>query len=275
MGTANFKISTLRVVDKNKLLDKLSTKEKEEAVTYYKDKMNQFAVKVVYDNGSYVVVENVDYYYAVQQNQSNLINISINEKDLEDVTNKLLIRAKKEILNPMLSAFIYYELKTIGGLSQEQISKQLNKTQGAISNKTRLIQLPIVVQVAIIKGQIKERHGRAILQLRNREDYNKLANDIVVKIIRDNLKVDEVDDIVAHLLGKAVGKRETLKIVALNEKNKLKRQEAKMVINEINKEFDNLQEKLSKYFPELVFEKEEGTDRDDYVFLIKMKGINK
>lgn len=275
MDTNTFKISTLRVVDKFKLLDSLSDERKKEALKKYKDKINQYTVQVSYDNGVYVVVDNVDYFYAVLELQYNIINISLKCSEISTIKEKLLFRAQKEIMNPMLTAFIYSELKEIGGYSQGEISKKINKTQGAISNKTRLIALPTSVQVAIIKEQIKERHGRAILQLRNREDYNRLANEIVRKIISEKLKVDQVDDIVAKLLGKSVGKRENLKLVALGENNELKRKEVKLVINEINREMDALQQKLIDHFPKLEFEKEEGTDRDDYVFLIKMKGINK
>ncbi len=275
MDTKTFKISTLRVVDKFKLMDNLTEDRKKKALEEYKDKLNQYSVQVSYDNGVYVVIDNIDYFYVVLEMQLNIINVSIKFSEIDIIKDKLLLRAQKEIMNPMLTAFIYSELKVIGGLSQEEISKKIKKTQGAISNKTRLITLPISVQVAIIKEQIKERHGRAILQLRNREDYVKISSEIVRKIINENLKVDEVDDIVNRLLGKSVGKRENLKLVALDNNNQLKHRELKLVINEINREMNTLQEKLSKHFPKLEFEREEGTDRDDYVFLIKMKGINK
>ncbi len=275
METKNFKISTLRVVDKYKMLDSMTEERKKKAIEKYANKIAQYYVQVSYDNGVFVVVDNIDYFYVIQAKQINVINVAINVNEIDIIKQKLLFRAKKEILNPMLAAFIYSELKEIGGMSQDEISKEIKKTQGAISNKTRLIQLPTTVQIAIIKEQIKERHGRAILQLRNREDYNLQAHDIVKKIVQNNLKVDEVDDIVSTLLGKSVGKRETLKLVALDEKNQLKRKELKLVINEINREMDELQKKLTAHFPKLEFEKEEGTDRDDYVFLIKMKGINK
>ncbi len=270
-----FKISTLRVVDTDNLISKMSEEEKQQALEKYSSNLGQYYVNVVYDNGVYKVVGNVEYFYVILCLQKNLVNVAILNDEVKEITSKLLYRAKKEVLNPMLAAFIYYEIKQIGGISQEEISNHINKTQGAISNKIRLTQLPIKVQVAIIQGQIKERHGRALLQLRQANNFEELAVDITKKIIVDKLKVDETDDIIAKILGKSVGKRENLKIVNVDEKNQLKRKEMHLVINEITREIDDLQQKLAAHFPKLEFEKEQGTNKEDYVFLIKMKGVNK
>lgn len=51
------------------------------------------------------------------------------------------------------------------GLTQEQISKKLGKSQSSLSNKLRLLRLPVDVRYFIEKEGLTERHARALLRL--------------------------------------------------------------------------------------------------------------
>ncbi len=270
-----YKISTLRIIDKYKFIDSLTEEQREIAIEKYNNKFNQFTIKVSYENGIFILKDNPDLFYAAINLNEHMINVILVDKDEEYIVDKLLIRAKKEVLNPMLAAYIYGEIKEFSGYSQDYIAKKIGKTQGAISNKSRLLSLPRFVQNELIKGNIKERHGRAILKLSKHDEYENESKIVLDKIIKEDMLVNETEDLIDEFLGKAVGKRESLNIIALGDKNQLKQKEIKMVIKEIDLDLDVLQKKLKKHFPNLIFKVEQGTVKEDYVFLIKMKGVNK
>lgn len=50
------------------------------------------------------------------------------------------------------------------GLTQEQIAKRLGKSQSALSNKLRILKLPIDIRYTIEKENLTERHARALLR---------------------------------------------------------------------------------------------------------------
>ena len=51
------------------------------------------------------------------------------------------------------------------GLTQEQVAQKVGKSQSAIANKIRLLNLPNEIQNAVVDKELTERHARALLQL--------------------------------------------------------------------------------------------------------------
>ncbi len=271
-----FRISSLRVIDLAKKVDTLNESQKQSAKRKYEDKLSQYFVKVTYKNGMYVVEDNFDYYYVCKEMKQGIINVGINLSELEHIKSHLLYRSQNEILNPMISALIFQELAEINKLGQKEISQAIGKSQGAISNKKRLLKLPVFVQNELIKGTIKERHGRAILQLSKLDNYEELAKEVLITILREKLNVSQATDLINEKLGKPKMKqKQELNIKAVTEISSLKRPESKMIINYLKKELEGATSSVEKNFPNLVLELEEGLNNDDYVFLLKMKGINK
>lgn len=274
MDTKIFKISSLRVVDANKLTEKLSEEKKKEAIEYYKDKEKLYYVDVSYINNLYVVTGKPEYFYAMKQLRVREINVAIKINELDKIKDALILRVKNERLNPILSAYIYQEIKKIGKLNQSKLSEIIGKTQGAISNKTRLLRLPIQVQLSLLQGVIKERHGRSILLLESEESFEIKAIYVLNETINNNLKVDETEDLVYKLLGREVKKRENLYMTKLTKQNRLKHNEVQPIIKHITAEMEQVQMELKEKFPGLKFELDEGINKGDYVFLLKMKGVN-
>ena len=56
------------------------------------------------------------------------------------------------------------------GMTQQQISKKLGRSQSALSNKLRLLRLPADVRYFIDKEGLTERHARALLKIDNEKD---------------------------------------------------------------------------------------------------------
>jgi ParB/RepB/Spo0J family partition protein len=271
-----FSISKLRIVDSNQLINNLTAEQIKVANDKYNlGNINDFNITVEYKNGMYNIIDNADIYYMYKNLELKNINVGIEVNQISKIVDNLKQRAKKEILNPMLSALIFQELNEIGKLSQRDIAIEIGKSQGAISNKLRLLKLPFQVQAEIIRGTIKERHGRALLQLQATKDYEVVAVGILNKIIQNDLKVVETEDEVYAVLGKKVGIRDALNIKVIKGRNDLKNPSIGAVIEKVDGEIENTMEIINKFFPNLEIELNHGINKEDYVFLLKLKGINK
>lgn len=69
----------------------------------------------------------------------------------------------------------------IFGLSREDVSKKLGKSQSAIANKLRILKLPPEVLEGLRTHGLSERHGRALLRLPDREAQLEVFDYIVKK----------------------------------------------------------------------------------------------
>lgn len=58
----------------------------------------------------------------------------------------------------------------IFGISQEEAARRLGKSQSSVANKLRLLKLPPALLATLQKEGLTERHGRALLRLKNPED---------------------------------------------------------------------------------------------------------
>ncbi len=87
-------------------------------------------------------------------------------------------------------------LMKLGGLSQEQVAKQIGKSQSAVANKLRLLRHSPQVLDALRSGGLTERHARALLNLGSEEA--KLA--AVGVILQRGLTVSQTEQYIHSLL---------------------------------------------------------------------------
>ena len=174
-----YKISPLRIFDEKNILKKMTKEDKENAIKNYKNDKLIKIITVSFGNRGYVLEEGAEILYAIRYYKIQKIKIKIDIKYEKEIKQTLLERVQLEIMNPMISAILYEEIKEICDYNQGDISKLVNKTQGAISNKKRLLKLPQEIQIGIIKNKIKERHGRALLQLHKRETFENLLTPVM------------------------------------------------------------------------------------------------
>lgn len=84
------------------------------------------------------------------------------------------------------------------GMNQGDVAKILGKSQSAISNKLRLLNLPPDVRFFIEKEGLTERHARALLQLNDEKDIWT-----VLTVIRDRgLNVSQTENYIATFSSK-------------------------------------------------------------------------
>lgn len=78
------------------------------------------------------------------------------------------------------------------GMTQAQISKALGKSQSTLSNKVRLLNLPVDVRYFIEKEGLTERHARALLRLEDEKDIWSALNIIKEK----SLNVEQTERLI-------------------------------------------------------------------------------
>lgn len=73
--------------------------------------------------------------------------------------------ARREDVSPIEEALLIARSIEEFGWSQAQVGKRWGLTQGAVSNKLRLLKLPELIRGYLNRGWLSERHGRALLPL--------------------------------------------------------------------------------------------------------------
>ncbi len=91
------------------------------------------------------------------------------------------------------------------GMSQSEVSKKLSKSQSALSNKLRLLKLPVDVRYFIEKEGLTERHARALLRIEDEKDIWSVLNIIKER----NLNVEQSEQLIDRMFEKKPKHRKT------------------------------------------------------------------
>lgn len=110
--------------------------------------------------------------------------------DRESMEVALIENLQRQNLTPIEEALSYKRILDAGYVTQEQLAVKLGKTQSTIANKLRLLSLDKVVQNALLKGDISERHARSLLRLEDK-GQQKIMLD---RIISERLTVKRTDE---------------------------------------------------------------------------------
>lgn len=158
----------------------------------------------------------------------------------------LIENIQRENLNPLEEARAFRDLIELFGLTQEALAQRLGKGQSTIANKIRLLQLPEKVQESLLKKKISERHGRALLILK--DDIEK-CNEILDEIIENRLNVKQTEELIARSLEEGpISKKRKMKFVGKN---------IRLAINEFKRVFKVMDSFGYKY-------KKEESETDEY-----------
>lgn len=110
----------------------------------------------------------------------------------------LIENIQREELNPIEIALAYKKLIDECNLSQEEIGIKVGKDRSTITNTLRLLKLPEKIKEGVAKNIITTGHARALINLPN--ELSQL--EIYDKIIKNNLSVRKVEDIVRNFYKK-------------------------------------------------------------------------
>lgn len=118
--------------------------------------------------------------------------------DTETASIALVENIQREQLTVIEEAHAYKQLIKLHSLTQEALAQRLGKSQSTIANRLRLLNLPEVVQEALLNKQILERHARALMKLKNENDQRRFLQEI----IEHDLNVRETDELIEQFLTK-------------------------------------------------------------------------
>lgn len=110
----------------------------------------------------------------------------------------LVENLQREDLNSLEEAAAYEQAITEFRLTQEELAREVGKSQSTIANKLRLLRLPAEVQESISREIISERHARALLRIPYADEQLKL----LAQIISTGLTVRETEGLVEQRLNK-------------------------------------------------------------------------
>jgi ParB family chromosome partitioning protein len=99
--------------------------------------------------------------------------------DRETLLMSLVENVAREQLSPVEEARAYALLVDEFGLSLAQIGERVGKAKPTISNRIRLLELPEDVLWMLARGELTERHARAVLAVPDHEGRRRLAKRIV------------------------------------------------------------------------------------------------
>ncbi|MDO4552640.1 MAG: ParB/RepB/Spo0J family partition protein, partial [Bacillota bacterium] len=155
----------------------------------------------------------------------------IREADDRDTALIALVEnVQRENLNYIEEAAAYRRLMEEYGLTQGEIARRVGKQQSTISNKIRLLTLPVELQATLARHQLSERHARALLKLENDQQRQSFLD----KIIHYNLNVKQSEKLIEDFLAKRAAEvRSAEKRRCINYK---------IYINTLRKAFSFIQE---------------------------------
>ncbi len=113
--------------------------------------------------------------------------------DKEAAKVALIENLQRKDLSAIEEAKTYQTILKLDSMTQEELAQNLGKSQSAIANKLRLLNLDDEVQTALLNGEISERHARSLLNLESKEAQKAMLK----KIIENRLTVRQLDEEIA------------------------------------------------------------------------------
>jgi ParB family chromosome partitioning protein len=102
-----------------------------------------------------------------------------NADDRDTLLLSLVENVAREQLSPVEEARAYALLIDEFDLSLGDVAERVGKAKPTISNRVRLLDLPDDVLWMVARGELTERHARAVLAVPDREGQKRLAKRIV------------------------------------------------------------------------------------------------
>ena len=113
-----------------------------------------------------------------------------NMNDKESAEVALIENVQRKELTPIEEALSYKRILDSGYMTQEQLAEKIGKSQPAIANKIRLLNLTDEVQEALLESKISERHARSLLKIKNKQQQREMLD----RIIKERLTVRKTDE---------------------------------------------------------------------------------
>lgn len=103
----------------------------------------------------------------------------------------MIENVQREDLNPIELAEAFSRLIKEHSYTQEKLAERIGKDRTTIANSLRLLRLPVTVRERVIRGELTEGHARALLQVGDDGELQKLAD----KVVRGRLSVRQTEQL--------------------------------------------------------------------------------
>lgn len=123
--------------------------------------------------------------------------------DQESTILSLIENIQRSNLNPVEEAKAYRQLIDELGVTQEAVAERVGRDRASVANICRILSLPTEVQGMVASGRLTLGHAKVILGIKNSGDRLTLAK----RILRDQLSVRQVEQLVKKRSGKARSRR--------------------------------------------------------------------
>ncbi|MBD7894258.1 nucleoid occlusion protein [Limosilactobacillus sp. Sa3CUN2] len=151
-----------------------------------------------YESAKYEIIAGERRYRAVKLLSWETIPAIIEKmSDKETASLALIENLQRSQLSSVEEAQAYRQLMDLNHLTQSALAKGMGKSQSFVANKLRLLKLIKPIQTAILDHRISERHGRAMLDL-----DEKQQREMLMRVVNERLTVRQTEDEVAKALGR-------------------------------------------------------------------------
>lgn len=146
-------------------------------------------------NGSrYEIIAGERRYRAMQHLQyASIPAFVLDVNDAQMAEMALVENIQREDLSAIEEAKAFNVMIQSHALTQDKIAQKMGKSQSAIANKIRLLQLPEEIQDAVTVHTITERHARALLGLEE-----KTQKELFKKIVDQHLNVRQTEALIEN-----------------------------------------------------------------------------
>ena len=139
--------------------------------------------------------------------------------DQESTILSLIENIQRSNLNPVEEAKAYRQLMDELGVTQEAVAERVGRDRASIANICRVLALPTEVQAMVASGRLTLGHAKIILGIKNSGDRLTLAK----RILRDQLSVRQVEQLVRKRSGKAGARRTAGKSLHADVEDRLRK----------------------------------------------------
>lgn len=152
--------------------------------------------------------------------------IVVEVNDMKSAVFALIENLQRQNLNYFEEAIAIERLMREYGISQEDAARRLGKAPSTVSNKLRLLSLPLEARNKLMEKGLTERHARALLKLNNED-----VEDALNKIIDKKLNVTQTEELIEEILNnKSASRRQTKRMFS----------DVKIFLNTINTAVDTM-----------------------------------